>query len=94
MLGTPGILVKGALMKQVKVFLSGIAEPVYLTGAAAESFEQMVWAGAPAQGKMHPMEPPQGRLFANRFFRIQSEGMTRIININQIAHVEITQTKD
>ncbi len=80
-------------MKHVKVFLSGVPEPVYLSGAAAESFEQMVWAGAPAQGKMHPMEPPQGRLFADRFFRVQSEGFARIINIDQIAHAELTETK-
>ncbi len=81
-------------MKHVKVFLSGVPEPVNLSGAAAETFEQMVWADAPTQPKMHPMELPQGRLFANRFFRVQSEGLTRIINIDHIAHVEITATKD
>lgn len=83
---------KGATMKHVKVFLSGVQEPVNLSGTAAEAFEQMVWIGPPAQGKMHPMEPPQGRLFAERFFRVQSEGVARIINIDQIAHVEITET--
>jgi hypothetical protein len=78
-------------MKHVKVFLSGVREPVTLSGAAAESLEQMVWFSAPAvQGRQPSSEPPR-KLFANRFFRIESEGVARIININQIAYAETTE---